>query len=85
MHRVVAYFFALDRLEGACAHMEGQFAQLHTFLLEAFQHLGREMQARRRCCHRTLYLGIHRLVRLQVALLGFAVEIGRYGQFANGI
>ena len=56
VHRVAAYLLALDGLEGASAHVEGQFAQLHTFLLEAFQHLGREMQARRWCSHRTFNL-----------------------------
>ena len=85
VHRVAANFLALHRLECSRAHMEGDFVALDTAFVELPQHFGREMQAGGGSGHRPLDLGVDGLVSLQVLLLGGAVQVGRDGQFADGI
>ena len=65
--------------------MKGHLAALHAGGVELGEHAGREVQAGRGCGHRTFDLGIYGLITFQVALFGIAVEIGRYGQFADGL
>ena len=57
--------------------MERNLVKIKALLLHLRNHLVGEMQASRRCGHRTLELGIYGLVACEVYLLALAVEIWR--------
>ena len=76
---------ALHRLERAGTHVQRQFLTLDTMGIESFQDTVGEVQSGSRSSHTALDLRIHRLVGGLVALLRLTVQIGRDGQFTNGI
>ena len=82
VHVVSADVLALDGTERACPHVERHLLTLNAPGVDVCEDFGREMQACRRRCHRTFYLGIYRLVGRLVALLRLAVEIWRDRQLA---
>ena len=85
VHRVALYIFRLHGLERSRSHMERHFLAVDAVGINVGEHLLREVEPRRRCCHRTLYLRIDRLIGRLVRLLRLAVEVRRNGQFADGI
>ena len=76
---------ALHRLEGSGTHVQRQLLTLDTMGIESLQDTVGEVQSGSRSSHTALDLRIHRLVGGLVALLRLTVQIGRDGQFTNGI
>ena len=85
VHLMLSDGVALHRLEGSGTHVQRQFLTLDTMGIESFQDTVGEVQSGSRSSHTALDLRIHRLVGGLVALLRLTVQIGRDGQFTNGI
>ena len=85
MHVVLGQVFDTHGLKSARSHMERHLLAVDAVGINVGEHLLREVETRRRCCHRTLYLRIDRLIGRLVRLLRLAVEVRRNGQFADGI
>ena len=83
MHLVPLNLLALHGLEGSGTHVQRQFLQVHSLRTQGVEHTGREMQAGGGCGHGPLYLGVNGLVGRLVALLRFAVQVGRDGQLTK--
>ena len=82
VHRVFVGILYFHRLKGAGAYVQCHLCRLYAALLKVVQYLLREVQTGSRCCHRTFDARIDGLICCLVALLGFAVEVGRDRQFA---
>src|ERR1700761_2477363 len=74
-----------DRLKGPQPHMQSYEADNHTPRANPLQHLGREVQSRRRSRRRTRLPGINRLIPLPVAAIVSAMNIGRQWYMADPV
>ena len=83
VHLVVLHLFALDGLEGAGADVERDLITLDALGIEGAEDGVGEMKTGCGGGNGTVNLGIDGLIGALVALLGCAVEIGWYGQFAG--
>ena len=73
---------AFHRLECPGSDMKRQFFPSDPLRIDSRQDFRCKMQTGCRCGHRTFYLGVDRLVGLQIAFLGFPVQIRRDRQHA---
>ena len=83
VHLVPSDFCALNGFEGASPYVQGHLLAVNALGIQRVQHALCEVQAGGRCSHAALYLAIYGLVRLLVALLSLAVQVGRDGQLAH--
>ena len=85
MHGMFANCTALHGTERSGTNMQSDFFAFNTMRINLVQYPFRKMQS---CCrrrHRTLNLGIDRLIGRLVALLCLAVQVRRNGQFTQHI
>ncbi|CCX78621.1 uncharacterized protein BN560_02890 [Parabacteroides johnsonii CAG:246] len=76
---------AFHRLECPGSDMKRQFFPSDPPRINSSQNFRSKMQTRCRSGHRTFYLGINRLIGLQITFLGFTVQIRRDRQYARCI
>ena len=84
------HFMSFDRLtlyrfECPGTHMQRKLFAAETFGFQLCQYFRSEMESGCRSGNRTFYLGINRLISLQVAFFRFSVQVGRNRQFTRGI
>ena len=85
MHGVLVGVGGLNGQESAGTDMERQFVGLYASTAEVRQNGFGKMQSGSRRRYRSLDARIDGLVGAFVALLSLAVEVGRNGQFADGV
>ena len=83
VHGVLVGVVGLDGLESAGSDMEGQFGGADALCTEGVEHLVGEVESGGGCGDGAFDARIDGLVGGFVGLLGVAVEVGRYGQFAE--
>ena len=77
MHHMILEVLGSHRQEGSHSDMKRDVKHFHSLLLELIDHLGCEMEARSRTCHRAALVGENGLVTLLVIEIVFTLDIGR--------
>lgn len=85
VHIVARNLLTLDGLERPGTHVEGELVALDAVVVDVVEHFLGEVESGRRCCHRAFNLRVDGLIGCLVAVLGLAVQVWRYWQFADGI
>ena len=85
MHLMPFDRLAFHGFERPGSDMERQFFPSDSQSIDSSQNFRCKMQTRCRGGHRTFYLGVNRLVGLQIAFLSFAIQIRRNRQYARCI
>ena len=85
VHLVVANAIAFHGLKSTGSHMQGEFAPLNVACIALCEHLVGEMQSGSGCCHTAIDMAIDGLIICRVGGFGGSIQIGRNGDFADGL
>ena len=85
MHLMATELLTLHGSERSGSHMQRKLGTFYAASIDAGQHLRREVQSCRGCCHTAFDLRVDGLVGLHVALFCGTIEIWRNWQLTRGL